>query len=422
MSTDYNFKSFDGYDGHTLTEFEAPSNPLAYDDILKASNCSALTVEGVTIPGGRENCFDAVRGEGISLRRCTLLAGQSQAAAVFKGSIDGWGLFNCTIEPAKETDIEIGQFDKYWTPGRKPTRSGVIAGTKTTTGEPVHVKIWDGTVPQVFDSDVHIERVSKWIWFPYFLFRYCVIRLHEYVPVLACMFLLAGCVAGKPGGAAWYKPWTWGSTTEAARAEKATERRDDAREKTIKAAQKTAHETALALEQAPASRPVEVASEANDQTVALLDQAAGPLTAAELEKLRVQVEKLISENAAARAEGERLRRESRQDIAALSAKLAEAQAKLDAANKALPEAQRREAETANKYRALQWAFWGVAILASLLAAASFYLRYAYGGIPQAIGRGLSTLRATDPQAGKLATQILDGLLNRDEQARIARHA
>jgi hypothetical protein len=49
-------------------------------------------------------------------------------------------------------------------------------------------------------------------------------------------------------------------------------------------------------------------------------------------------------------------------------------------------------------------------------------RLAYGGIPQAIGKGLTVLRAKNPEAGDLVTSIFDSLSDRAEQRRIQKHA
>jgi len=228
---------------------------------------------------------------------------------------------------------------------------------------------------------------------------------------------LAGCVT-KTGSATWWNPTTWGSTREAARVESRLEKKDDARELVIKSAQKSAVETDTALQAAPASRPVEVAKESSAQTVTLLSQVAGPLTAEESGKIRMQIAGLLSDNAKLRAEGEALRDKARAEAEALSNRLQTAEEKLAAALEKLPAAQRREAETANKYRNLLFVAWAVGALAVIGYAGLLYLKIAYGGIPAAIGKGLSSMRETHPDAAKIATGIFDDLLDRAEKKKI----
>ena len=189
----------------------------------------------------------------------------------------------------------------------------------------------------------------------------------------------------------------------------------------LKAAQVTAHETQHALAEAPGSRAVEVATEANSQTVTLLDQAVGPLSVEETQRLLARVNLLLSENAELRKKGEAARAEHRESVAKSSSQLAELQAKLSTANAKLAQGFERENALANELRNQRLILWAVGAAAVIGYVGILYLRFAYGGIPQALGKGLSTLRAKNPDAGELATTIFDGLLNRHEQSRIARH-
>ena len=93
-----------------------------------------------------------------------------------------------------------------------------------------------------------------------------------------------------------------------------------------------------------------------------------------------------------------------------------------AAGTKLREAFDRENQLANELRsqrALAWILGAVALLGS---AAYLYVRFALGGIPGAVGGALRTLRAQNPTAADALTPLLDGLLNRHEQAAIAKHA
>jgi hypothetical protein len=102
--------------------------------------------------------------------------------------------------------------------------------------------------------------------------------------------------------------------------------------------------------------------------------------------------------------------------------LAKASAKTEDAEKKLRTAFERENALANELRsqrALAWILGGVALLG---AAAYVYVRIALGGIPGALGGALRTLRAQNPTAADALTPLLDGLLNRHEQAAVAKHA
>jgi hypothetical protein len=243
-------------------------------------------------------------------------------------------------------------------------------------------------------------------------------------PLLAALTLfLGGCASptGSAGKVTAWNPLTWFSGSEGRGAGRADERQAKARDAVIEAAQKTAHETAEALASAPASRPVEVARESAGVTVTLLDQAAGPLTAEESARIREQVRKLLSDNDALRREGEQLREDHREAVGVLSGKLQQAEAGRAAATKDLQAAFARENELANTLRNQRFILWGVVILAAIGYLGVLYLRFAYGGVPSAIGRGLAELRTKNPDAGNLATSIFDSYLNRAEQRRIARN-
>lgn len=238
--------------------------------------------------------------------------------------------------------------------------------------------------------------------------------------VLVPVLLLSGCASST--GAKWYAPATWFSHAPADKVDRAQDKEEVARHAVVKAAQRSAHSTAAALASAPASRPVAVASDSAALTVALLDQAAGPMQAEDLAKLRVTVAGLLSENAEIRAKAEAQRAADEQSIGEVSAALAKAEAASEAAAAKLRTAYERENALANELRtqrALLWIAGGVAVL---LAAGWLYARFALGGIPNAVGRGLAALRARNPAAGMAATEIFDQLLNRHEQRRIAKHA
>ena len=172
---DANWQSYYG-DNPDTSGFVNPPNPQDYDDILKFSNCTNVLVEGLDIAAGSENCVDAVRGSNYKFKGCDLLSGAGVSAVTIKGSIDGWQMIGCTIGHGKETDIELGQFDNYWTPGRKPTRNGLIKACVSSDGAPIRVTCWNADKPEVIASNVKIRQIPWIIWFPYFCWRYLTTR------------------------------------------------------------------------------------------------------------------------------------------------------------------------------------------------------------------------------------------------------
>lgn len=162
---DMNFLSFANQDGLRITDFDAPENPGEYDDLLKLSNCHDALISGITIPAGsREDSIDAVRGANLRIVDCNI-----QGSVTLKGGIDGWVLAG----NRHGGTVEVGQFDNYWHPGQKPTRNGQVVHC---AGK-VRLILWDAEPPEVVNTSVQITKVPRVIWFPYFLFRYCVIRL-----------------------------------------------------------------------------------------------------------------------------------------------------------------------------------------------------------------------------------------------------
>lgn len=174
-TTDNNWRSYYG-DNPDTSGFTNPENPKDYDDIMKFSNCTNVTVGGTTVSAGRENCVDAVRGSNYLFTDCILADGAGVSTVTLKGSIDGWQFNNCVIGHGKETDIEVGQFDNYWYVGRAPTRNGTIENCVSNDGSPIKITCWDADKPTIVNSNVKIVKVPWIIWFPYFCFRYVVVH------------------------------------------------------------------------------------------------------------------------------------------------------------------------------------------------------------------------------------------------------
>ncbi len=235
---------------------------------------------------------------------------------------------------------------------------------------------------------------------------------------IALVLLLSGCASGS--GVKIWNPLTWGSHQPADKVDQTTAKEERIRDEARKAAQRNVHQTQSALAEAPASRPVAVAKEFNATAVALLDQTEGPLQAGDIAELQKTVTGLLSENAQIRAEAERQRAKDSEKVADVSERLAKAERASDTASAKLRLAFDRENALANQLRnqvALTWIAGGLGLLGFL---GWVYVRFALGGVPNAIGKGLAVLRTKNPEAGALATQIFDSYLNRHEQTLIAK--
>jgi hypothetical protein len=165
-TADVNWRSYVGPQDNGLTvnaaEWQAPLDPLEYDDLVKCSNCTGLVISGLTIPASREDSIDCVRGGNYTVQNCTV-----GGSVTVKGAINGLTLYGSVVSGT----IELGQYDNYWEPGRAPTQNVSILDCTSPDGSPIRVKVWDAEVPFVRNTNVKITKVPKWVWLPYFLFR-----------------------------------------------------------------------------------------------------------------------------------------------------------------------------------------------------------------------------------------------------------
>jgi hypothetical protein len=165
-TADTNWRSYVGPQDNGLkvdaAEWQAPLDPLAYDDLVKGSNVENLCVSGLTIPASQEDSIDFVRGSNYTVQNCTV-----GGSVTVKGAINGLTLYGSVVSGT----IELGQYDNYWEPGRAPTQNVSILDCTSPDGSPIRVKVWDAEVPFVRNTNVKITKVPKWIWLPYFLFR-----------------------------------------------------------------------------------------------------------------------------------------------------------------------------------------------------------------------------------------------------------
>jgi hypothetical protein len=167
--TDINYRSFVGETNRTIgpSDWQNPPDPSQYSDLFKCSHCENFGAEGIDIAGeSREDSVDCVRGKNYAFRRCII-----RGSTTIKSEIDGWLYEDCEVH----AQIEVGQFDNYWTPGAQPTRNGVIRRTYHPGGK-VKVLLWNAEVPTVESSDVQITKIPWVIWFHYFCWRYVAIR------------------------------------------------------------------------------------------------------------------------------------------------------------------------------------------------------------------------------------------------------
>jgi hypothetical protein len=176
--TDKNFHSIYEQDGYTDVEPET-LNPVGIDDTLKVGKSSDVTIANKTVMNSGEDCVDLVRVHNSWFLHLTLWP-FGRCGITVKGASTDIDFAALKFERhGRECDIEIGQFDNYWYPGRSPTVGVDAYGPGMVDGTPVRVRLWDAEVNEcnfLFDSGVEIDRVPKWIWYPYFLFRYAQIR------------------------------------------------------------------------------------------------------------------------------------------------------------------------------------------------------------------------------------------------------
>jgi regulator of replication initiation timing len=231
----------------------------------------------------------------------------------------------------------------------------------------------------------------------------------------ALAFAFTGCSTA-PAGSGLLGWWTARGERAAAQAETKVTASESA---ILQRAQERVQEAVVALLTAPASRPVEVASEATAQASALLAQVNGPLTVAQLASVRQQVEALLSDNAALRAEGERLRAEKRQADATASEQLTALRTQLEAADLRAAKIAATNARTAALYLRAKWAAAGLGALTLLATAGGIYLKLASGNATAATGELLALIDRRAPALSTLARGVADSPLWQTQQAKLA---
>lgn len=174
--SDHNPESHYGENGLTITGVSLPNSsasPLAYDDIIKLSLCKNTQIGHCFIAGGREDCINAVRGEGLTIYE-TDLEPKGRNGITIKGGFQTYRIEGVHFSThGSECDIELGQFsihDRFpFTKDR--VKQGAIIESDATGDTDIVVRVWNADVPAVRHSRVRIEKIPWFIWFPYFCFR-----------------------------------------------------------------------------------------------------------------------------------------------------------------------------------------------------------------------------------------------------------
>jgi hypothetical protein len=147
----------------------------SWPDTLKVSKAIDVTVKNKMIRNWSEDCLDLVRVRDSIFEKFTLFPyGKNGITA--KGASVGIQLGFKLLANGRECDVELGQFDNYWYPGREPTREIYI--TVDPAGKAALVRLWDAK-DVVVTGPHRLVREPKWKWYPYFLFRYAQIRVEN---------------------------------------------------------------------------------------------------------------------------------------------------------------------------------------------------------------------------------------------------
>lgn len=179
--TDNNGVSYANLNGHVDTAPEFISF-RDRDDSFKLANCQGVIFANKVIHNWGEDCVDVCRGQHIVLHNFQLHP-LGRNGVTLKGSLSFFTGFFHFHGNGKKSDVEIGQFDNYWYPGRPPTRqldlhvSGSIRSLK--------VVFWDadqGSINLSADGGIEVKKVvvPKVVWYPYFLFRYASLRVTNF--------------------------------------------------------------------------------------------------------------------------------------------------------------------------------------------------------------------------------------------------
>ena len=176
--------------------------------------------------------------------------------------------------------------------------------------------------------------------------------------ILTVCVALAGC-ATTGGGSSWtlWNPSTWFAGKDLRDREKRVNKLKQTEEVALKQSQVLVTEAKLLLEKAPPSRPVHLAKENLELATTSMDRAIGPLPSLEIEELKKQVTKLLSENADLQAAAERDRVERNAEVMKTTDLISRLTNELEASNSRVAAEAYTNLLLANKHRNLVFGIW-----------------------------------------------------------------
>jgi hypothetical protein len=149
-------------------------------DTIKVSHCQGLLIANKYVENQHEDCVDIVCVAHSTFDGFTLRPRGRNGITVKDRSRSVYFVGLSFLSHGKECDVELGQFSNAWYPGAQPTSDILLAGPGSLDGLPVKIRLWDATDPEVSFPHV-IQRVPKWVWFPYFCSRYALLRITNFV-------------------------------------------------------------------------------------------------------------------------------------------------------------------------------------------------------------------------------------------------
>lgn len=430
--SDRNFASYTGEGVIENREFLPPSESGRWDDVLKFSRGKYRIRGRVVAYGGFENACDinnhseVIVEDGAEL----ILVGGEQAGLVVKGNsvLRTEGTGRVIFKPAPKSRCDILKDD--WSD--QSDRSSTVEGNlERADGRKLRVVWGRGARPK--PSAARMQPIWWWI-----LGAHVWNFLRGMVSMVLITTALSGCV---------YLPSGWSPfKNPLEKKEQAAAKVESARTDLEKAAQVSAHKANFAAAKLPPSTATDVTQYYTGETVALLDQAEGPLLTKELSEARSLIEKLTSENAKIREEGELQRVKDSANNAELSKRLADMEGKLVAADARADKYAAENLALADKVRKLFWisagmaALWALAQLLTIAArftpalapiagltnaVAAPAVAYAYNRAKtglERVGAGIAEARKAMPEMTERVVAFVNTLTDRDHQAVIAQAA
>lgn len=176
---DKNYRSFADFVDLVDEAPETLSSSSDFNDTYKLSHGNGAKVSNKHIVNRNEDCIDMVRVTNAIFTNIVLEPFGKNGITV-KGASTNIFVSAEFLRHGSVCDLEIGQFDNYWYPGRPP--SEVTVALVSADGKPAKVRLWDGELaPSHFSPRAEVTRIPKVIWYPYFLFRYTQLRVTNFL-------------------------------------------------------------------------------------------------------------------------------------------------------------------------------------------------------------------------------------------------